>query len=373
MHRKTSLKKIVIFGASGGGYILNELIDPGKAEVIAVADNDPVKVGRTIWGRKIVHPCAIRGLPFDYVVIGSTPEAEIAEQLQAMGVAPARILRINRYFSFDFKHLLERYQRSALEIEAIVTGISYTQFAVNPYFLKSKTFNFALDGQDLFYDYHIVKWIMECRQEPSPLRYCLIGLAYYSFEYDLALSKPKESAFRYAFILNAFRSNPALKADFYEHKEIFDSLLKENYFNRFYDMKKDAIKLLNEKWIESGGPLFFEPPENQTGLDFNKDHPGTLRENIEIFHAFLALLEEHGVKTVVLVPPVRETYAARVPDRFVRSFHGILADAQKKYSFQFLDYLRSGLFRDDDFFDTTHLNAQGSEKFTKMLQHHIQW
>ncbi|WP_017810406.1 hypothetical protein [Clostridium saccharoperbutylacetonicum] len=54
-------------------------------------------------------------------------------------------------------------------------------------------------------------------------------------------------------------------------------------------------------------------------------------------------------------------------------FYSIINKVKEQYSFQFLDYFNNKLFEDSDFYDVSHLNEIGAEKFTRILNKDIIW
>ena len=60
-------------------------------------------------------------------------------------------------------------------------------------------------------------------------------------------------------------------------------------------------------------------------------------------------------------------------ERIENEFRSIINEIGKLYDFQYIDYFRSESFTDDDFGDVFHLNRDGAEKFTKILNNLIKW
>lgn len=74
-----------------------------------------------------------------------------------------------------------------------------------------------------------------------------------------------------------------------------------------------------------------------------------------------------------MIFPASKYYTKYFSERIENEFRSIINEIGKLYDFQYIDYFRSELFTDDDFVDVSHLNGDGAEKFTKILNNLIKW
>lgn len=85
-------KKVVCFGAAGGGVRLFEAIS-NKYEIICFTDNDSLKWGTTLNGVLIKSPDEALQEEYDKVIITSAPGCDsICRQLQEMGVVQENLI-----------------------------------------------------------------------------------------------------------------------------------------------------------------------------------------------------------------------------------------------------------------------------------------
>lgn len=73
------MKRVLIFGASNGGYNLYKNLT--NVEVVAFSDNDCLRWGQTIENIPILPPSEICNNDYDYIFIGSVHGNEIKKQL----------------------------------------------------------------------------------------------------------------------------------------------------------------------------------------------------------------------------------------------------------------------------------------------------
>ena len=87
------MKKVILFGAAGGGVRLYDKIKE-KYDVVSFVDNDSKKWGRELKGIEIENPQkAIRELMFDFLIITSAPGLDsIKKQCLELGVSEEKII-----------------------------------------------------------------------------------------------------------------------------------------------------------------------------------------------------------------------------------------------------------------------------------------
>mgnify|MGYP003168156318 CR=1 FL=1 len=347
------MTNIIIFGTgSTSRMVLQGLKD--DVNILYFCDNDKRKWNTKYSNKMIISPEKIVETDFDYIVIASQFNDEIYDQLIKLGVCKDKIFEFFKYVDRCYNYVKEqlKYVENNLDsIEGFVTGISYAEKAIKEKYSIKNIFNIAKHSQDIYYDFHLIKYIIEnYKKEMNKLRYVLICLNYYSFEYDMSKSSMKGKVILYGIdsakkILNLY-PNGIVKID-------FNWFNQNNYSHDYY---------VNE-----------EQGKRQALLDGNKNYPETVKENKKIFKNYLQLLKENNIKPIVIVCPASKYYSKYFPKRLKDEFYSIINETRKQYDFQFLDYFDSELFEDNDFYDVSHLNDKGAEKFTELLNKEVQW
>lgn len=86
-------KKVIIFGCSGLGKLVQYSLDNNKYEVTGYIDNCEEIWGKDISGIKVISPYDIKNYAFDYIIISlSEYENEMRNQLHSIGVADEKII-----------------------------------------------------------------------------------------------------------------------------------------------------------------------------------------------------------------------------------------------------------------------------------------
>lgn len=371
MKKVNKLINLLMFGTGQSSIFLENMLN-NKTQILAYIDNDETKRGKHRNNIEIIEPKSIGQYNYDYILIGSQFNEEIYQQLLSLGVDKNKIFQFYNFTDVQenyFEKALNDFKENLKHIEVINTGISYTSAAIRQDILCKRICKFAFASQDLFYDYHIVKYILTNFEDKlRNLKYCIIGLSYYSFQYDMSLSSMKNKVILYYEILKQshhFHNINKIYEEYKVGKKIADKILnkkEDQSYNIFW--KSPDIKSCNDKDFIG---------KKQAETDCNKNYPSTVRENTLIFKDYLKLLKDHNVKPIVVVIPASRYYTKYFSKRIEDEFHSIIKDVKKEYDFQYIDYFRSDLFNDEDFWDISHLDTKGAEKFTEILNKEIKW
>ena len=83
-------KKVIFFGASKGGECAYRCLSSAY-RVLAFADNDTHKQGKSKFGIPIIKPAEIACYPFDFIYISCESNFEVYLQLLSMGIDANKI------------------------------------------------------------------------------------------------------------------------------------------------------------------------------------------------------------------------------------------------------------------------------------------
>lgn len=351
--------------------LVENVLDNTKVEIIAYVDNDKSKWDEKRNNLEIINPNKIKDYNYDYIIIGSQFNEEIYNQLLSLEINKNIILQYSYFLDNCRNYIKEEINglisNSDYVPKVVTTGISYAFLGFIEKIFCKKVIKLAYGSQDLFFDYHIVKFILEeYPDKASAFEHAIIGLCYYSFEYDMSLSAMKGKIVLYYDVLKKshhFKDIERVYEDYQINNEIADEILRKCADGN-YDFKWDVPKLTNYENKEIMG-------KRQAEIDCNKNYPQTVKENIQIFKDYLQLLKDHNIRPIVVVYPATKYYTGHFSKRIEDEFHSIINEVRKQYDFQYIDYFRSDLFNDDDFVDVSHLNCEGAKKFTEILNDEI--
>ena len=198
----------------------------------------------------------------------------------------------------------------------------------------------------------------------------MIGLAPYSFHYDLSQSYGTNGrlfAYYIAFndLHNFWLPKEKIPAIFRKEFLSFRLPAQVNDLNNVYDEKSAVAKFMN-----------FENRINTIrtkSAKKSKDFPATREENIKILDDYLTLCEKNNVCPIMFLPPFTEGLKKYFDKQKLDEFYYLINQLLKKHSAAtFLDGWKLKVFSDSDFYDTSHLNLNGAAKFSKIFNDFIE-
>ena len=81
---------------------------------------------------------------------------------------------------------------------------------------------------------------------------------------------------------------------------------------------------------------------------------------------------ENNIVPILVLPPIMKDCKHLILKKRLDQFYTILNEILSKCPFaKFIDSLILDDLKEEDFFDSNHLNVKGSKKFTKMLDDYI--
>lgn len=273
----------------------------------------------------------------------------------------------NVYFFEDYKStVIEGVDYKILnmltksEINGLITGLSYAEVGINES-INDNFINFSFSSQDLYYDFKLVKYLFNFKQIEDNLKYVIINMAYYSFDYDMTKTNAKNRIHRYINYVMDYHNND----NFIELDIIRSFYEKNNTFSSYINMNK----IKKEKILKSDDDIgIYEAKKNSSMY-----YEDTRRENEKIFEEYILFLKGKNIMPIIVICPASKYYRENFNYKKKDEYYNILNKFKNKYNFQVIDYFESNLFEDDDFWDYSHLNGKGAEKFTKILKKEIIW
>lgn len=315
--------------------------------------------------KKIIQVERISEYNYDFIIIlDEIKEKNILEHLVKSGVNKNNIYLFSRFKISVIEGLDYRIRELLYQdgIEAIITGSSYGEVGIKAELLSKKTINFAFSSQDLYYDYLLLKYLLNFANVKNSIKYVFIAASYYYFDYDMSKSIAKYRIHRYSNYLDYFHNNKdTVGIDI--AKQLYEKRISMEHYYSMNKAKQNAV--INTKDDEQE----YVAKRNST-MNYNL----TRKENISIFNEYLHLLKSHCIKPLIVICPTSIYYYKYFKNGYQKNkFYSILEKFQAKFDFQVLDYCNSNLFEDMDFWDYGHLNGKGSEKFTQLLNKEVEW
>lgn len=312
----------------------------------------------------------VKKFQYDYVLrVQDHPYKEkIMKELVKYGVPLNKVVSfaaLQNKNNFKTEQVLRYFKEHSKEFEMFATGISPAFEGLDVTQFKRPLFNFAKPSQDLYYDYNIAKHIVLCGGGHSTIRYALIGLAPYSFHYDLS------KIFGYRCLLLSYFIAFNDIHNFFMPGDVYKKFLREEWLEERLPLSNFKVKrpygggsnkVMDQKAIEAKSNTWAK-----------KFYPETRDENIKILDDYLTLCEENNIRPIMFRVIVSEKYMANFNKQLLEDFDILIEQAcQKHSSARFFDGWKLDGFTYDDFFDHAHMNVHGAAKFSAYFNDFIE-
>lgn len=267
-----------------------------------------------------------------------------------------------------YKYKKAWMDQHAEEVETLIVGNSFALGGFIPDSLGSNTFNLAIGGQPLLYDYLLFfKWTDKYKH----LKTLIHSIDYKSF-------------YEGSYGLTFFATDDIQETTY----KIYMESKRHSDFS-LYNLESRHFKVLSEKLkrILSGdydytedyrgwqpGPPFLE--ELQKTFDRENKKYARMQSvpsykqakiNMRMIEKEADWCKSHGVRFVLVFPPHWKTFNHLLSKHQLSKNRQLIKDLQLRYPVTYLDYHEDERFIESDFGDRVHLSVCGAKKFSSIL------
>lgn len=291
----------------------------------------------------------------------------------AVLVLLAAIIEIRVCYTFNGASYKKEYmEKHAADIKTLLVGASHAANGIDPAYIGDSCFDLASSSQLFCFTRAIcVKFLPSC----ANVKNVILPIDYQNLYagYTYPLSKTDFAA----------RKEESAKCGYFKYMG-----LKENASDWIYWPEtvwaKQAVILRCFKDYVTCDSLGFSPCYlSNRGATWKKAGlPGELNDelgnadlafadNVQNIRTIARLCKERGARLILLSAPYYET-AQKLTSAKHREAVRHFVDEVRKGGYDnviYKEYTFDPRFSDDDFFNSTHLNADGAAKFAKILRH----
>ncbi len=335
----------------------------------------------------------------DHIIIACDSEAseDIYDKLVSIEQVKDKVLDFYRIAHASLPRMTAdriMMNQSVSHYETVALGLSHAEVGIVPDKMTNPIANLAIGGQDIFYNFEILKYCVKKYPEKLiNLKNVIIDMFDYTyFNFDTSLSRNAITYFVKSggiLLAHHFDSNKNMTIDF---KSVLNSVDSYHYRR----VTKNQVLIWDKIIVPDifGAPLYkgyttmpflvnrtgrFTPNE-ENALSFlntsliHKKHPETVKENETLFLSILeflyALNPEMNIH-LVLFPQHISSYKHddRLMEHWKEFFYSKITEYKSRFTnISFHDFKYCDISYDPDLFaDIDHLNYEGAVLFTQML------
>jgi glycosyltransferase involved in cell wall biosynthesis len=358
-------EKIILYGNSQDCDIVLENLNY-RFEIVAFVD-EQVKNKNDVGGIPVISIDEITNYDYDYIIITEkNNDKSLEHENELKKIIHIKKDKIYPYFRKKRQLIIEGFDHKIQDlmtknnIELIVTGMSYAEVGIDEKVFAENTFNFALASQDIFYDYQVLKYVLQFKNIKNSLKHVILNLAYFAFDYDMSRKISRNRVHRYFDYFNTTNNN--------------NDVLSVKLLDAEYVKKMDRnsyIKMTHKKLKNKMDKSTMKQTKNYARYHSNMKHDSIAKENKKIFKKYLDLLKKHDINPTIVVFPVTNYYYDNFSYAMKKRFYKVINEFKEEYNFRVLDYFDTDLLEYKHFWDGSHLNKDGANKFSKILRKEI--
>lgn len=265
----------------------------------------------------------------------------------------------------------ELLETNIADTEVIITGSSYEFEGVNPEFLDLKSFNLALPAQSIRYD---TAMVLKYLDRMPNLKLVIAPVSYFTFWSDY---KSTNTVFYERFWDLLLPADIAL-SDFQRYS--FIALYNRNIFkyikhgfNAGPDTDWAPVAMNKSGWMRGSSP---EPKSDEQGRKAVEYHNSIASEeapsyNMELLNSFFNELKKRNIAAVMMTSPTFYTYSDNIDKEKYRIMQEKIKELSERNNVPYYNYFLDKRFTEEDFRDIDHLNSEGAEKYSKIINEEI--
>lgn len=279
--------------------------------------------------------------------------------------------------------------------ETIIVGSSHGLNGILENELQNagKALQLSINSQDIFYDFLNIKKACETS---DAIKTCVVDIGYYALYDDVSRSNYGRRIISKVYmnlfdeqcahnLSDSIREDPFKNVHFdeklfpVEETKRLAEFWCEQFFREqrsFYDelLKRENYNVLGKQnlvWADLSAEQ-----RNQIAIERTCKHNKHLKyvaskkENSELLKEMLGYLSERNINPVILIMPYSKEYNRHIDSRFKTEIFGTLDTMEVPVYFFDMNELE-GIFTDEDFIDSDHLNLQGAKKATMLLDEYL--
>lgn len=268
-----------------------------------------------------------------------------------------------RNFNGQYAQKAQGLNTLADSIELLIVGNSHANDNISPHEFDLFAYNAAFGSQSLYFDKRIA---LKYSEQLPKLRYVLISVEFSSF-YRLHRSS-RDKFYHYYYGID-FEGKDFFKEDIsyfffgytpkYAIRDMFE--VQDQLF-RGWKGQSVQESTIDELYAVETRASYFNALASK-----NVD----LRPNIlEDLDEFVEELITRGIKPVFITNPIHEDLKNLLDTGVLNRNKNDLIHMGEKYQIPYRNYLTTP-FRDDEYYNSDHLNERGAKRFSRMLNEYI--
>lgn len=284
------------------------------------------------------------------------------------------VIEVGLLFRPNVYSYKKQYMENHLnDIHVLLLGSSHVEEAVKPELIGEGTFNLAISARLKEYDAALAEMYVP---RMDSLEVLVMPIDYTNFFFNREVQEvapPGQGVVNLVSTCRCMHTKyMGTRIDpIWYWSEIFNSKL--NFMSRFWNSNTQVLQE-----CDSLGYIKLDIKDRKSGWE-TKSRPALLNPDLpideeayqemwQVYDTVASITQKKGVRFVLFISPVYETYKERITDTMYNDMQQFVKKLQDKYSnVEFYNFLYTDGYLPEDFNDSSHLTDTGAIKFSKLL------
>lgn len=350
-----------------------------KYHIIGYADVDPEMnwLDGDVLGKRMPFYTLeqLERVSFDWIVLPMFDESqsnELIEKLQDLygrevdkKIIIPTILNRNSIEKHQ-EDTVRRIRNTHDNFYGVILGLSYSLRGIDKNLLCRKFFDLSWHGRDLYYNLQLLKYAFKIGKF-SDIKAALLVFPYYYFEYDQSRSYYQ---YKSGQMFGVYELDDWHNAD--RVTENGDEIFK--YITNYRMFGKKIFDWYHGGYYKKLQTVYQgELKDGKLPKSFFADRPATVEENLKIFADLINILNNRGVRIILVIPPIfidgLDEESSKNLKMMKEKFYFLVREVTCKSKINLDNWDLTEIFSDKRsmFSDLTHVNIHGSPAFTQKL------
>ena len=266
----------------------------------------------------------------------------------------------------SYKKKNQDFESQLDSIQILILGSSHSEDDINPAYFDKYTYNASNNSQSIYYDSQIA---FKYLNKLIKLKFVIISLSYFSLGYSL---NDEIENLRITYYSNYWKIYPEKRNNF-KLNNYFFCLSGFGKINLMFKDKSDS-NLFNNGFYSNPIVNKKEVLINDTLQGFKRAslHNSILKnenylDNVNYLDSLLKILIKKNIVPIIITTPVHYNYYKYLNKYYLNLNKNIITQLCLKFQCKYYNFMQDKRFEDMDFFNFDHLNYNGAEKFSKIL------
>lgn len=282
------------------------------------------------------------------------------------------------FVEYELRQLPNSYSstRAALEqqrgdIDVLITGTSHTEVGVRADLLAAHAFNLANRSQSLHYDTQLV---LKYAPALPRLKLVIFTLSYHSLEYKLnnSIERWRAGFYQQVYGLPGEDARQRLQLTNYSYLALYTP--KEAYWQVLEHFRGGGVAAAvphGAAVLPQQGDVSEDSGRQRVRFHESEMHQSDIPANrAALEHACRELKRQH-IAVVFITVPTDRTYYDYIQLATYQRMQNTIRQISAECPAEYFNYLLDPRFAHEDFFDSDHLNGDGAEKFSQIINQDI--